>query len=132
MLAVAVSFTTTAQTSLVSQYSLTVDTVTNSGTKYLTIPAAVKGFYKTCSVQFYASEISGTTAGTATLQYSLDNSNWYSVPRDSVYTLTDVSTQSFGWQLKDWGDLYLRVKVTGSGTMADKIYAKVLYRKENQ
>lgn len=132
LFAVVVSFTSTAQTSLVSQYSNTVDTVTDAGTKYLTVPAAVKGFQKTVSVNLYTSKISGTVAGTATLQYSLDGTNYYALPKDSVYTLTNVSSQSFGWQFKDWGDLYLRIKFVGSGTMANKIYAKVLFRKENQ
>lgn len=132
MLAVSISFTSTAQINLISQYNNTVDTVVDAATKYLTVPTVVKGFQKAISVQFYTSKISGTVAGNATLQYSLDGTNFYSLPKDSVYTLTNVTTQSFGWQIKDWGDLYLRIKFTGSGTMSNRVFARVLFRKENQ
>jgi hypothetical protein len=112
--------------SLVSQYSSTVDTVTNSATKYLTAPAPISGYKKLITIQFWAVEISGTTAGTAQVQASLDGSIWYNI--GSAYTLTDVASQTNGFTITDWGSLYLRVAITGSGTMSDKVYSKYLVR----
>lgn len=114
-----------AQISMKSQYALTEDTVTNGATKYLT-SSVINGYKKVVVVQFIATEISGTTGGTATLQGSLDGSNWYTI--GSAYTLTDVATQSTSFSITDFGHLYLRVAVTGTGTMSDKIYAKFIAR----
>jgi hypothetical protein len=126
----AISFTiglaSIAQTdSLKSQYSLTVDTVTNAGTNYLT---SVKAKNKVPAlIVFNAAKISGTVAGTASLEASVDGTTWYSYygSKDSTYsfTLTNVSAQAYRWELPQLNDLYVRVKVTGSGTMAAKIYA---------
>lgn len=124
-----VSKPATAQvTNLLSQYSLTVDTVDNTETLYLTLASTISGYRKVVTVQFLATEISGTTAGTAQVQGSLDGTNYYNL--GSAYTLTDVASQCTSITLTDWGSLYLRVKVTGSGTMSDKIYAKVLTRNQ--
>lgn len=101
-----------------------VDTVTNTATKYL-VSKAIKGA-DVVTVQFYATEISGTTGGTATLQGSLDGTNWYTI--GSAYTLTDVASQCTSFKVTSFGDLYLRVAVTGTGTMSDKVYAKWLAR----
>lgn len=101
-----------------------IDTVTNTATKYLVSGRLGKG--ATVTVQFTATEISGTTAGTATLQGSLDNSNWYTI--GSAYTLTDVAAQTTAFKVTTPNEVYLRVAVTGSGTMSDQIKAKYLLR----
>lgn len=112
-------------TSMKSQYNLTVDTVTNTGTKWLKT-LSLNGYSKVVAVQFIAEEISGTTGGTAQLQGSLDGSYWYNI--GSAYTLTDVASQSTVFTITDFPHVYLRVFVTGTGTMSDKIYAKFIRR----
>lgn len=114
-------------TNMLSQYSLTVDTVT-TGSKYLTAPSTISGYKKVVTIQFLAVEISGTTAGTAQVQGSLDGTNYYDI--GSAYTLTDVASQVTSFIVSDFGSLYLRLKVTASGTMSDKIYAKFLTRNQ--
>lgn len=113
-------------TAMRSANSLTVDTVVNTGTKAMT-SSIIKGYYPGATVQFYTTKISGTVGGTAKLQYSLDGSNWFGVNSDSTYTLTDVSTQSGGWKLRDLRASYLRVFFTGTGTMSNKVSALILY-----
>jgi hypothetical protein len=123
---------TPAVTSLTSQYYLTVDTVTNTATKYLTyqtaagVNAPLSGYKKIVTVTFKAVEISGTTGGTAQVQGSLNGTDWYNI--GSAYTLTDVASQVTSFTVTDWGAIYLRVAVTGTGTMSDKIYAQFLPR----
>lgn len=135
LFAAVVSFSSTAQSNLTSVYSNTSDTVTNSGTKYM-YTGAVKGFQKTVAIQYTLTEISGTTAGTISLEASIDGLNYYSYygSQDSAYTFTaaDVSSQTFRFLVKDVGDLYFRVKYVGSGTMSSRVTGKFLARKENQ
>lgn len=108
---------------LKSQYNLTVDTVTNTATKYV-YTARVAGF-SLAGVVVNLTEISGTTAGTITLEASQDNVTWYSAyySTDTTYsfTATDVATQSFRFKVVNFIDNYLRVKYVGSGTMSTKI-----------
>lgn len=128
---IGIAATAFAQTNLVSQYSLPLDTVANTATKYLTVSTALNSFYKTTEVALTYTKISGTVAGTATLEYSLDGTNYYSLKRDSIYTATDVTSQTFGWSIKDVAVKYIRVKVTGVGTMSAQVKAKIHARKEN-
>lgn len=122
---------TNAQTSLTSVYGNTVDTVTNTGTKYM-YTGAIKGFQKVVSIQVSLTEISGTTGGTISLEASLDGTNYYSYfdSKAASYTFTpsDVTSQNFRFQITDVGDVYFRVKYVGTGTMSDKITAKYLAR----
>jgi hypothetical protein len=123
--------------SLVSQYGNTVDTVTNSGTKYLTIPKKIQGYQKLVTIAVNLAEISGTTGGTITVEASLDSSSWYSfyAGRDSATAITaahtftplDQATNVFRFSLFDVRELWLRIKYGGTGTMSDKVYAKLLY-----
>lgn len=125
MIALASTFAVNAQTNLTSQYGNSVDTVVNTATKYLNSPV-LSGYKKVVTVQFIGVKISGTVAGTAQLQASLDGTYFYNV--GSAFTLTDVASQTTSFKVTDFGDLYLRVAVTGSGTMSNKIYAKFLSR----
>ena len=132
LIALTVSFMVNAQVNLTSVYGNTTDTVTNTATKYL-YSGVVNGYQKTAAIQVTLTEISGTTAGTISLEASVDGVNYYSYygSKDSTYTFSpsDVSSQSFRFILTDVGDLYFRVKYVGSGTMSDKISGKILVRK---
>ena len=116
---------------LTSQYGLTVDTVTNTGTKYLT-SSKVIGKPTRSILVVSLTEISGTTGGTISLEASMDGSNWYSYygGKDTSYsfTPTDLAGQSFRFSIPNLEDYYLRVKYVGTGTMSDKISA-ILYNR---
>lgn len=121
-----------AQIDLLSQYGKTVDTVSNTATKYLT-SGKIDGMFKSVTVYVDLTEISGTTGGTISIEVSGKGSNYapFYNSKDTTYTFTaaDVTSQSFRFQLYDWGDVYLRVKYTGSGTMSTKISAYYIARK---
>ena len=123
--------------SMVSQYGNTTDTVVNTGTKYLYNSVAIGGFQKVVTVAVHLIEISGTTGGTITVEASLDGTNYYPfyVGRDSstaitnsyTFTPADAATNDFRFSLFDFRERWVRVKYTGTGTMSDKISAKILY-----
>lgn len=117
----------TAQvSSMVSEYSLTSDTITNTGTAYLY--AKVNGYYGV-SIQITVTKISGTVAGTTVLQGSLDGTNWNTITTEDTLTHTNVSSQGYLWTFVNSPYLYYRVYSTGSGTMSALITAKIMYRK---
>lgn len=111
------------------------DTVTNAATNFLTSPAmpnkAPQKAQETI-ISVVCTEISGTTAGTITIQGSLDGTNFKAIPTEetqtSVTTATalDVASQVFVWRIKGNPFLYYRVSWTGSGTMADSFSAKIV------
>lgn len=104
---------------LSATYGKVLDTVTNTSAHYMVttqIPASVG---VTAIATF--TNLSGTVGGTATMEHSLDGTTgWHSVYNTSdtaySYTLTDVASQSFGWNLSGWLGGYYRVKVVGSGS----------------
>ena len=130
LIAFALSFAAVnAQSTMLSQYGKSVDTITNGSTKYLT-SAKLIGYYKVVTIQFVVTEISGTTDGTVDIMGSMDGVNWYSLG-DTTYSLGDATVNTQHWKLIDVGENYLRVKFTGSGTHSDKVTA-VIYAKNEQ
>lgn len=117
---------------LISQYSATVDTADNTETIYLTVPTRVnlQGYFKSGLVVFKAQEISGTGAGTATLQVSANGTDFADiVATDSAYTILDqTGAQTKGWKVEDWYGKSLRIKITGSGTMSYKVWGSVILK----
>lgn len=125
-----VATATVAQTadSFKSPYSVTTDTVTNSGTAYLTIACNTK--YEKAVIVAIVTEISGTTAGTLTLKGSLDGTTYVAltdttaVPEIETETPTDVTTaQPFVWVIDNLYP-YLQVHYAGTGTMSAQFSAK--------
>jgi hypothetical protein len=112
-----------------SQYGNVLDTVTNTTAKVFSLTSPINGYQKVVTIQFLATEISGTTAGSAQVQASMDNTNWYNI--GTAFTLTDVATQTTSFTFNDWGHLYVRLLVTPTGTMSDQIKAWILPRKGN-
>lgn len=113
-----------------STYGLALDTVTSTAAHYMVSGQINAGLKKNVEIVLSATEISGTTGGTATVECSLDNSTWFSPYNslDSTYsfTLTDVATaQIYRWQLTNQNARYYRVKVVGSGSVSVKIAAKM-------
>lgn len=105
---------------------ITYDTVTNTGTNYITNKAIVSGPGQTVSIQWTAVKLSGTVAGTVTLQASLDGLNFFALTGNSTventtistFTPTDVATQTKSWVIKNNPFPWYRVSWTGAGTMA--------------
>lgn len=105
------------------------DTVTNTETEYLTLK--VTGAYSIVTVQYVASKLSGTVAGNATLQGSLDGTNYVDAlvsEHDSVFTNTNVTTQTKIWFVQPGRYLHYRIKCSGSGTMAARVYGYLIAR----
>jgi hypothetical protein len=105
---------------------LAIDTVSDTGTETWTLK--VPGTQQTVAVQFVATKISGTVAGTVTLQGSLNGSSWATVPSQSPFTATNVASQNTVWQMTGSGFLYYRVTWTGTGTMSASARAYLLAR----
>lgn len=102
------------------------DTVTNTGT--VNLDATIKSPQTVVSFQVVATKISGTVAGTAILQASIDGTNYVSIGDDTL-TLTNVTTNTHLWKIEPSPYLYYRVKVTGSGTMSASVSGYALPRK---
>lgn len=117
-----------AQTSLISSDNGTVlDTISSAGTEYLTLSSQISSSYKTATFSLTVTKISGTVAGTATLQGSLDGTLWYTEPGTSAYTITD-GTQTTAFKVAyPYGSRYQRVAVTnatGSFSYKGKVVAR--------
>lgn len=109
------------------------DSVSNTATtKYLYTPE-ISGLNKVASISLSAAKVSGNVGGTATLEATNDGVEWYPYynSKDSVYsyTLTDLASQGYRWQLYDTGDLRFRVKVVVSGTQVARITGFYRFRK---
>lgn len=100
------------------------DTVTNTGTVTMS-SAIVKGAPNQTTVTATFTKLTGTVAGTATLQGSLNATDWVSASATS-YTVTDLATQSTSWPLTGKNYLYYRVNVVGSGTSTYTVKGQVL------
>ena len=100
------------------------DTVTNTGTVTMT-SAIVKGAPNQTTVTAVFTKLTGTVAGTATLQGSLNNVDFVSASSTS-YTVTDLATQATSWALTGKNYLYYRVNVVGSGTSTYTVKGQVL------
>lgn len=111
------------------------DTVNNTSAETLT--KQINGSYGEVTVQLTVTKISGTVAGTAVLQGSLDGTNYTILgyvnaqPADTAnsVTNTNITTNVWTWPAGSSKYLYYRVTVTGSGTMSARVSAKIMVRK---
>lgn len=118
---------TFAQTNPATNLLPALDTLTN--TTPVSLTKLVVGHYATVTVATVITKISGTVAGTAALQGSIDGVKYYAISGASNLTLTDVASQGTLWTLTDSPYTYYRVLGTGSGTMAASISAKIVLKK---
>lgn len=104
------------------------DSITNTGTKYLTY--ALDGNVTASSIQVTFTKTSGTAAGKATIEYSIDGSNYHRVSLDS-FNVTNTTTQYKLWTLNVPNSYkYVRIKVVGSGTSRYILGGLMYIRKE--
>lgn len=120
------SFTLKAQVAMTVSGS----PVTNTGTA--TASATITSTYETTAIQAVFTKTSGTLAGTATLQASLDGTNYATVATQATvagaatYTVTDVASQSVIFIINKAPYKYYRVSWTGTGTMVGTVAAYIL------
>lgn len=100
------------------------DTITNAGTVTMT-SAIVKSAPNQTTITATFTKLTGTVAGTATLQGSLNNVDFTSASSTS-YTVTDLAAQTTSWPLTGKNYLYYRVNVVGSGTSTYTVKGQVL------
>lgn len=126
LLMTSTAFSQTTATTMPGSNGLAIDTVSNTGTETWTLK--VPAYQKTVAVQFKATKINGTVAGTVTLQCSLNGTDYFAYPSASTFTATDVASQTTGWRIDNSAFLYYRVSWTGSGTMSASGRAWILPR----
>lgn len=124
------SGSTVGNYSMLSPYSHTTDTITNTATNYVTLQ--VQNWYETITFQATVTYISGTPAGTVTLQGSNDGVNYVTVPTgylsnlsnygtggSATYTVTNYVGRQAGYFVVIGNPFnYYRLSYTGSGTMS--------------
>jgi len=121
--------------SMLSPYSIASDTVTNTGTAYLsTLVAISPAPATTTTIWVGVTKISGTVGGTITLQGSIDGTNWKAL--NTVGTQTALATitatdasNTYHWILQGSPMPYYRVTWTGTGTMSASFIAKLFRAK---
>lgn len=100
------------------------DTLSNTDTAYISLPTATGGYYAV-GIQAVVSKVSGTVAGTAIIQGSLDGVNYVDIGTDTL-TFTNVTTNTKVWAITPSVYQYHRVKFISSGTVV--AVPKVRYR----
>jgi len=104
------------------------DSIVNSGTKYLSYN--LDGNVVASSIQVIFTKTSGTSAGKATVEYSIDGTNYHRVQLDS-FNVANTTTQSQIWTLNVPNSYkYVRIKVVGSGTSRYRLNGLIYLRKE--
>lgn len=102
------------------------DTVVNTETEYILYKAPTN---YVVSIQLQATKLSGTAAGTATIQGSIDGVSYVAIPGQTVDTLTNVTSQGYLWTFSPSPYVYYRIAITGSGTMAVRVYGYMVSKK---
>jgi hypothetical protein len=98
-----------------AKYSIPAVVNTNTQTQYLATPE-VKGDNGDFSLQVVVSRTSGAAGGTVTPEYSLDGTNFITIPGTSAFTLSDTATQSQIWAIVDRKAPFYRLKVSTTAT----------------
>lgn len=112
--------------------ALILDTVTNTATK--SVYYQVQNWYQDVSLQVVVTKLSGTAAGTVTLQGSVDGTNFatvstaylvniasaapYTTGGGATLTVTNQTTNTKIFTLNGSPYQYYRLSYTGSGTMS--------------
>jgi hypothetical protein len=100
------------------------DTIANTATGY--VGYTVNNYYERVAIQAVVTKLSGTAAGTVTLQGSIDGTNYVTVKAayvssSATLTVTNVTTTSKIFVVSNSPYNYYRLSYTGSGTMSCKI-----------
>lgn len=90
------------------------DTLTNADTVYVTLTGELDGL---AGIQVSITKISGTVAGNAILEGSIDGSAWVTVVADTL-TFSNTALQSKVWSLSSNSYKTYRVRCITSGTQS--------------
>jgi hypothetical protein len=101
------------------------DTVTNAATRDLSLK--IPGTNAVLTFQLNVVKLSGTTAGTAFVQGSLDGVNYVTLPGSDTLTLANASVTK-AWVQPRSNFLFYRIRVVGSGTQSTQLKGLALYR----
>lgn len=117
---------------MLSPYSAVKDTTDNTATSYVTLGTVQ--WYNTVAIQSVVTKISGTVAGTVTLQGSLDGINYNTVSSSyatvTSYVPTNVATSTKMFVVTGSPYRYYRLSYTGAGTMSASHRGYVLPNKK--
>lgn len=118
-----------AATSSFSQSINSVVTMTGSGDTLVNTTAdnvlyPITAGYENISIEAVVTKISGTVAGTAILQGSIDGVNYKDLNTDTL-TLTNVTTNKYIWAITFSPYKYYKINYVGVGTMSAKIYGYI-------
>ena len=108
---VALVTSTTANAQIVKEYSATKDSCVDTDNTSISINPATNSVV---AFHFKATKVSGTVAGSAKLQGSIDGTNWIDV--GSAYTLTNVATNVAVFEPTKLSFRYYRLYVATTGT----------------
>jgi hypothetical protein len=117
--------------------TVTTTTITNTATRYHGYQ--VRATHKTITIQPVITKVSGTVAGTVTLQGSNDGTNYETVPTSyvtkylglsssasSTFATSNQTTNTCLFVISGSPFEYYRVSYTGSGTMSATMTAKLV------
>lgn len=111
------------------------DTVVNTANKVCSLKVART--YRSTSIQVVVTKVSGTVAGTVTMQGSLDGVTWVTLDTacmategPATFVTTNVASQSKVFLINSSPYYWYRASYTGSGTMAAIISAFILPREQ--
>lgn len=111
------------------------DTIVNTATEACSLK--VVNSYKSVTIHALITKISGTVAGTLTLQGTVDGTTWITVDTASfitegaaTFTATNVASQSKVWIMNGAPYLWYKLSYTGSGTMSATLKGYLLPRKQ--
>lgn len=122
---VALAFNSSAQTNATMTGSG--DSIVNTGTKFLT--ADLSGNVVASAIQVVFTKTSGTSAGKATIEYSIDGTNYFRINNDSL-NIANTTTQAKLWTITLPNSYkFVRIRVVGSGT-SRYILTGTIYRRK--
>jgi len=122
---------------LESPYGLSTDTLTLSsatGTIFLTTDLIKAAPATGTTVEFKVVRLSGTTAGTATLQGSMNGTDWNALTTPNTatalatYTVANAASAFYVWNISSSPYPYLRVSWTATTATFSAILSAKFYR----
>lgn len=109
------------------------DTIANTATGY--VSKLVPNYWEYVTIQAVVTKLSGTAAGTVTLQGSIDGTNFVTVKSSylngtATLSVTNVTTNAKIFVVTGSPYKYYRLSYTGSGTMSCKLNGYILTSKQ--
>jgi hypothetical protein len=120
VVALGVNAQTGVEKNLLSEFGYFNDTITDTGTAYMDVTPSISSL-SNLAIVVKATQLTGTTAGSATLEVSVDGVTYVTHPTADTLTLSNGAKQP--WSVTTEYKSY-RVNFTGSGTSTTKVEGK--------